>query len=142
MLGPGDPAPSLDALDHLGRRIRLADLASRGPVVVFFYPKDFTPVCTREACGFEEVYDPLEAKGVSIVGISADSAESHKRFAERHGLRFSLVSDPDRKIARAFGALHPLGLGAKRATFVIDREGIVRAAIHSELRAGKHVRPR
>jgi peroxiredoxin Q/BCP len=140
MLGPGDRAPAIEGKDHDGNPVSLEALRARGPVVVFFYPKDFTPVCTREACAFEEAYGPLEHRGVTVIGVSADDDESHRRFAKRHGLSFPLISDPDRALARAFGALHPLGLGAKRATFVIDQGGIVRAAIHSELRANKHVK--
>jgi peroxiredoxin Q/BCP len=139
MLEPGDRAPAFEGQDHRGESLSLDALRAKGPVVIFFYPKDFTPVCTREACFFQEAYEGLRAQGAEIVGISADTPESHRAFAAQHRLDFPLLSDEDRKIAEAYGILHPFGLGAKRATFVVDAAGVVRGVFHYELRAKKHV---
>jgi thioredoxin-dependent peroxiredoxin len=140
VIAVGQPAPAFEATDHKGARVSLAEAREKGPVVVYFYPKDFTPGCTREACMFRDAFADLDGLGATIVGVSVDDDESHRRFAERYQLPFSLVADPDRALAKRFGIARPLGLGASRATFVIDQRGIVRAAIHSELSMSRHVK--
>lgn len=139
MLAAGDLAPTLEATDHRGARFSLDEARARGPVVVYFYPHDFTLGCTREACMFRDAFADLDGLGATIVGISADDDESHRRFAARYRLPFGLIADPDHAIARRFGILRPFGLGASRVTFVIDRAGLVRAAIHSEISMSRHV---
>lgn len=136
----GQPAPAFEAIDHRGARFSLAEARARGPVVVYFYPRDFTPGCTREACMFRDAFAELDGLGATIVGVSVDDDESHRRFAERYQLPFSLVSDPDHSLAKRFGIRRPLGLGASRVTFVIDRAGVVRTAIHSEISMSRHVK--
>jgi peroxiredoxin Q/BCP len=139
---PGDRAPDFSARSSDGRDIRLSDYRGAKRVVLFFYPKDFTPGCTAEACSFRDAYDELVAKDTEVLGVSLDSDTSHAEFASRHRLPFPLLSDPEGRIARQYGALGGLQalLGvAKRITFVIDREGIVRAVIHHELRVGRHL---
>jgi len=140
MIEVGSRAPSFGGRDQKGAELRSETLLGRGPIVLYFYPRDFTPGCTREACLFRDAFDELQGLGASIVGVSVDDGESHRRFAERHGLPFSLLSDPDRAIARAYGIVRPLGLGARRVTFVIDRGGIVRGAFHSELSMSAHLK--
>lgn len=140
VIAVGAAAPSFEATDHRGQRFSLAEARTRGPVVVYFYPRDFTPGCTREACLFRDASGDGSGLEATIVGVSVDDDASHRRFAERYGLPFALVSDPDRAIAKRFGITRPLGLGASRVTFVIDRAGIVRAAIHSELSMSRHVK--
>jgi peroxiredoxin Q/BCP len=139
MLAVGTRAPSLDAVDHRGNAVRSADLLERGPLVVYFYPKDFTPGCTREACMFRDAYTELDGQGASIVGVSMDDDASHTRFADRYQLPFPLVADPKFAIARAWGVARPLGLGAWRVTYVVDRSGIIRGAFHHEISMSKHV---
>ena len=141
MIGPGDPAPPFSGTDQHGVALRSEELLAKGPLVLYFYPKDFTPGCTREACLFRDAFEDLSGLGASIVGVSVDGGESHKRFAERYRLPFSLLSDPDRALAKRYEILRPLGiLGARRVTFVIDQEGYVRGAFHHELSMGSHVR--
>lgn len=139
MLSVGDPAPTFQRTDQNGTRIDLAERLARGPVVLYFYPRDFTPVCTREACFFRDLYEELQQPNVSIVGVSSDADESHRSFAEQHRLPFSLVSDPDGALAEAFDVKGLFGTMTKRVTYVIDRDGTVRGAFHYELRAKKHV---
>jgi peroxiredoxin Q/BCP len=140
MLQVGTKAPVLRAHDQLGRVVDTDVLRQRGPVVVYFYPRDFTPGCTQEACLFRDAFAELDGQGASIIGISPDDDASHARFAQRYGLPFPLVSDPDHAYAKAFDAMRILGLfGARRITYVIDREGVVRAALHHELSMKAHL---
>jgi peroxiredoxin Q/BCP len=139
MLNVGSRAPVLNARDHHGKDVRSDELLGKGPMVVYFYPKDFTPGCTREACMFRDAYAELDGQGATIVGVSMDDDASHQRFAERYQLPFALVADPKFAIAREWGVARPLGLGAWRVTYVIDRGGVIRGAFHHEISMSKHV---
>lgn len=139
MLQPGDRAPDLQLPDQDGRSVRLSDLIAKGPVVVYFYPKDDTPVCTKEACTFRDAQEDFVGLEASIVGISDDDPGSHKRFAEKHGLPYTLLSDEKGEARSAFGLRSFLGL-KDRATFVIGQDGRVRSVIRDRLNARKHVR--
>ena len=139
MLTLGTRAPSLNAADHRGKELRTDELLGKGPLVVYFYPKDFTPGCTREACMFRDAYAELDGHGATIIGVSMDDDASHTRFAERYQLPFSLVADPKFAIAREWGVARPLGLGAWRVTYVMDQRGVIRGAFHHELSMSKHV---
>ncbi len=138
-LQPGDRAPSFELPAQDGRRVGLAELTSKGPVVVFFYPKDETPGCTAEACSFRDSYDVFQEAGASVVGISGDSTSSHRKFADKHGFPFLLLSDEGGRVRAQFGVPKTLGLFAGRSTYVIDSEGVIRHAFHSQLQATKHV---
>lgn len=135
----GTAAPPFSGTDQHGTPLSLDELRARGPIVLYFYPHDFTLGCTRQACMFRDAFEDLTGLGASIVGVSVDDEHSHRSFAREHRLPFSLLSDADHALARAYGVLRTLGLGVQRATFVIDRAGIVRAAIHSELSMSRHV---
>jgi peroxiredoxin Q/BCP len=139
MLKVGDRAPSFSLEDQNGKLLASEQLLARGPVVLYFYPKDFTPGCTQEACMFRDAYADLDGTGATIIGVSADDDASHKRFAERYHLPFSLVADVDRVLSKRFGVTRPLGLGAWRVTYVIDPAGTIRGAFHHELSMSKHV---
>jgi peroxiredoxin Q/BCP len=108
-------------------------------VVVFFYPKDETPGCTAEACSFRDSYDVFQEAGATVVGISGDSPSSHRKFADKHGFPFLLLSDEGGRVRAQFGVPKTLGLFAGRSTYVIDAEGVIRHAFHSQLQATKHV---
>ena len=138
-IDPGDPAPDLSMSTHKGERISLADYRGRHPVVVFFYPKDGTAVCTKEACSFRDAYEDFTEAGAVVIGISSDSASRHQRFAEEHGLPFLLVSDRDGNARRVFGVPKTMGVFPGRVTYVIDREGIVRHVFSSQFAADRHV---
>jgi peroxiredoxin Q/BCP len=139
VLSVGDKAPDFEGIDQFGKKWTLDELVKDRSIVLYFYPKDFTPVCTKEACLFRDAHEELAKGGISVVGISMDDAESHARFAEQHRLPFPLLSDPDKRIANAYGARQLLGLFAKRVTYVIDREKRVRGAFHHELSAQRHL---
>ncbi|HZU83750.1 MAG TPA: peroxiredoxin [Polyangiaceae bacterium] len=137
----GDKAPDFTLESTQGERVALADLLARAKhsVVVFFYPKDDTPGCTAEACGFRDLHEEFARAGADVVGISSDSADSHRRFAGKHGLPMKLLSDPDGRVRRLYGVKATLGILPGRETFVLDRRGVVRHRFASQLRVGSHV---
>ena len=130
MLKEGDKAPEFNLTDDAGNRIRLSDFAGK-KVVVYFYPKDNTPGCTKEACSFRDNYDDILAKGAVVIGISADSEASHGKFKVKFDLPFYLLSDPDRTAIQGFGAWGEKSMYGKtyegiiRSTFVLDETGTV-----------------
>ncbi len=116
----GETAPDFETYDQSGKKISLKDKRGK-PVVLYFYPKDFTPGCTTEANEFREHFKEFSDRGVEIIGVSVDSGETHKKFAERYKLPFLLASDNSKEIAKKYGVM---GLAtAKRVTFLIDRDG-------------------
>ena len=127
----GKPAPDFTLTDAAGQRVSLSDFEGRD-VVVYFYPKDDTPGCTKEACGFRDAWKALQQRGAVVLGISPDGAESHRKFAAKYRLPFPLLSDPDRKVMERWGAYGDKVLYGKkttgmiRSTFVIDGAGMVR----------------
>lgn len=130
-LKAGDPAPNFDALDHMGQRHRLEDYRGR-QVVLYFYPKDNTPGCTREACDFRDLHRDLEKAGAVVLGVSADPPRSHVKFAEKMELPFPLLLDEDRKVIEAYGVWGTKKFmgrtfdGIHRATFLIGADGMLR----------------
>jgi peroxiredoxin Q/BCP len=140
-LSVGDKAPDFTLSSQEGERVTLSHLTrGRGRVVVvFFYPKDDTPGCTAEACGFRDLYEEFVRAGAEVLGISSDSAESHLRFVGKHRLPMKLLSDPNGHTRQLYGVRPTLGLFPGRATFVVDREGVVRHAFSSQLRVVTHV---
>lgn len=139
ILAAGSPAPDFCLADENGDSHRLSELLQHGPVVVYFYPKDDTPGCTAEACKFRDDYEDFTAAGARVLGVSTDGASSHRAFKEKHRLPFTLLSDPDGGVARSFGVKKLLGLLPGRATFVIDRKGIVRHSFSSQIDMNAHV---
>ena len=125
-LKEGQKAPAIQALDQNGKTIKLSDYAGKSTVVLYFYPKDDTPGCTKEACSLRDGYVALKAAGAVVLGVSGDDVKSHEAFAAKYHLPFSLLADPDRAIINAYG-VKMTGLNfAKRVTFVIDRQGVIR----------------
>jgi peroxiredoxin Q/BCP len=143
LLRKGQPAPDFDVVDSQGRRLSLRDFRGKKNVVLYFYPRDFTSICTTESCGFEAMYDELTHADTEIIGVSLDSNASHRDFARKHGLRFPLVSDESKQLTRAYGALSTVRsiLGrAARLTYVIDKEGLIAGVFEGELSAEPHLR--
>jgi peroxiredoxin Q/BCP len=134
-LAIGAPAPDFTSTAHDGKEIKISALQGKH-VVLYFYPKDETPGCTKEACAFRDAWKELEAKGVVLVGVSTDDVESHKKFAEHHKLPFHLVSDADGAIAKAYGVPNRLGL-LGRQTFVIGPDGKLKK-IYRSVDVSKH----
>jgi peroxiredoxin Q/BCP len=136
MVEEGKPAPDFELTTDAGERVKLSDFRGR-PVVLYFYPKDDTPGCTTEACGFRDVYPEFEQRGAVVLGVSPDEEASHVRFKEKYSLPFTLLADPEHKAAEKFGvwAEKNFGgrkyMGVKRSTFVIDAEGNVVKTMHN-----------
>ncbi|HEX3597054.1 MAG TPA: peroxiredoxin [Polyangiaceae bacterium] len=139
VLSVGDTAPDFEGTDQNGRRVKLDELLEKSAVVLYFYPKDFTPVCTAQACLFRDSSAELTGAGVQVIGVSGDDQSSHSRFAETHRVPYPLLSDPDKNIQKAYEARQLLGLLAKRVTYVIGRDKKIRGVFHHELSAQKHV---
>lgn len=126
----GDKAPEVLGVDAEGREIKLSDYVGR-KVVLYFYPRDNTPGCTAEACSLRDGYEALQNAGYEVIGVSKDSAASHKKFAEKHNLPFTLIADTDLQLNQAFGVWREkkmcgrVGMGTIRTTFIIDENGVV-----------------
>ena len=138
MLEISEQAPRFTLPDQTGEPVSLQGLLENGPVVLYFYPADFTPGCTREACTIRDLHGELVAAGLQVAGISPQGTESHQRFAEKHQLPFLLLSDVDKAVIVDYGVNGPLGFGVRRATFLIDQDGIIRDAVLADLRIGQH----
>jgi peroxiredoxin Q/BCP len=139
MLREGATAPDIDVELDDGTRFRLSEQKGKKNVVLYFYPKDFTPGCTREACAFRDNYADVQQYDAIIVGVSTDSAEQHKAFRERHGLPFPLIPDPDKRVVRAYDADGLFGITTARVTYVIDKQGVIRAALRHDFAVGRHL---
>ena len=139
MLESGPPAPPFTLKDASGHAWSLEALHKKGPVVVFFYPRDNSPFCTMEACAFRDGYEDFLAAGASVVGVSSDSEESHRGFSKRQRLPFLLLSDTGGATRKAYRVPRTLGLVDGRATFVIDQAGIVRMAFSAQLQTTGHM---
>jgi peroxiredoxin Q/BCP len=140
MLKVGDSAPEFSALDQHGATLTLGSLLARGRLILYFYPKDFTPVCTAQACTFRDAAADLLTLSANVVGVSGDSEVSHRRFAEKHGVPFSLIADPERRIIKLYGAAMPILNRTLRVTYVIDTDRHILGAFHHELSASKHLK--
>lgn len=138
MLQPGDTAPDFTLYDQAGRPVTLSQELAAGPVVLFFYPRAMTRGCTAESCHFRDLRAEFEHLGARAMGVSTDSPERQDEFDRRHSLGLTLLSDPDRSVARRFGVKRPGPLFNRRATFVIGPDRRVLAAYSSELNMELH----
>jgi thioredoxin-dependent peroxiredoxin len=138
-LGPGDPAPDFTLNDQDGKPVRLADFHGHKNVVVYFYPKDDTPGCTKESCSFRDHFAAFTDVGAEVIGISSDSEESHRKFKDKYKLPFTLLADRGGKVRAAFKVPRSAGILPGRVTYVIDKEGVIRHAFSSQLDVTRHV---
>ena len=138
MLKNGTRAPEFDLEDQHGERHTLKSLLADGPLILYFYPADFTPGCTKEACSFRDLQKDLVAARLRVVGVSPQDAASHQRFAAKHDLNFPLLADPDKKAVKAYDVDGPLGLGVRRGTYLIDADGTIRDSVLADLRIAEH----
>ncbi len=138
MLESGSIAPHFTLPDQDGRTRSLVDLLQPGPLLLYFYPADFTPGCTREACAIRDLHSGLVGLGLRIVGVSPQSPDSHRRFRERHNLPFDLLSDADKGVIRLYDVDGPLGFGVRRGTYLVDADGVIRDGVLADLRIGQH----
>ena len=135
----GSVAPDFTLPSQSGVMVNLKDFIGTKPVVLFFYPKDDTPGCTKEACAFRDDYDQFEKLDAEVIGISSDSVESHRRFAKKHDLPFTLLSDEVGQVRKRYGVRNSFGLFPGRVTYVIDEEGVVGHIFSSQLGVEQHV---
>jgi thioredoxin-dependent peroxiredoxin len=119
----GDKAPDFTARDQDGKTVKLSDFAGKQAVLLYFYPKDQTPGCTKEACGFRDRLDELKKSNVAVLGVSRDTAESHKKFIAKENLNFPLLVDTDGQITEAYGAAMKERPLSRRVSFLIDKAG-------------------
>ena len=138
LVEPGKKAPAFSLNDQSGTTHTLSDYAGRA-VILYFYPKDDTPGCTKEACAFRDQYEDLKDAGAEVIGVSSDGGASHEKFATKYKLPFVLVSDNGGVVRKQYGVPATLGLLPGRVTFVIDKQGIVRRTFNSQFQATKHV---
>ncbi len=139
MLSIGSPAPDFTASLDDGSQFHLADYKGKKNVVLYFYPADFTPGCTREACAFRDNYDQISAYDAIIVGVSGDDEAKHTGFRERHNLQFPLIADPDHAVAAKYDAKGMISFFKPRVTYVIDKEGVIRAAMRHDIQVTRHI---
>ena len=133
----GDQAPEFEGPTTDGSKLGLKDFVGKKNVVLYFYPKDDTPGCTREACSFRDNIAPIRKMGAEVVGVSLDSITSHEKFTTKFGLPFPLISDKEKQIAKAFGVLRETGTSTNRITFIIDKQGKI-ANVFPKVDVSKH----
>jgi peroxiredoxin Q/BCP len=138
-LTAGTRAPEFTLADQDGQQVSLASFQGKKNVVLYFYPKDDTPGCTKESCAFRDQFTAFSDAGAEVIGVSSDSVASHKAFAEKYRLPFRLLSDPGGKVRAAFGVPSTFGLLPGRVTYVIDKQGVIRHAFNSQLNPLQHV---
>jgi len=138
-VGVGSKAPDFTLPSQSGELVSFRDSLGEKPAVLFFYPKDDTPGCTKEACAFRDEYEQFSELDTEVIGISSDSVESHKRFAKKHKLPFTLLSDRREKVRRLYDVPNTFGLFPGRVTYVIDQAGIVRHVFSSQIGVERHV---
>ncbi len=138
MLNPKTRAPDFSLPNQNDQTITLSEVLDRGPLILYFYPADFTPGCTKEACSIRDLHDEISKVGLQVIGVSPQSSESHRRFRDKHSLQFDLLSDSDKKVIKAYNVDGPLGFGVRRATFLIGADGMIDSAVLADLRIAEH----
>jgi len=133
----GDQAPDFEGPTSDGSKLGLKNFVGKTNVVLYFYPKDDTPGCTKEACSFRDNISPIRKMGAEVVGVSLDSITSHEKFTTKYNLPFPLISDKEKQIAKAYGVLKDTGTSASRVTFIIDKKGKV-AKVFPKVDVTKH----
>jgi thioredoxin-dependent peroxiredoxin len=138
-VGVGSRAPDFTLPSQSGEMVNLKDFLGEKLVILYFYPKDNTPGCTKEACAFRDEHEQFGKLDAEVIGVSSDSVESHRRFAEKHDLSFTLLSDEGGKVRKLYGVPNTFGIFPGRVTYVIDEAGVVRHVFSSQIEAVKHV---
>ena len=138
MLKPGSLAPEFTADDSEGETITLSSLLRDGPLILYFYPADFTPGCTKEACSIRDMHDDVLGAGLQVVGVSPQGADSHERFREQHDLPYRLLCDPDKVVIGLYDVDGPMGFGVRRATYLIGQDRRIVDAVLADIRIDRH----
>ena len=138
MLAIGSRAPEFTLPDQDKRQISLSNLLNKGPLILYFYPADFTPGCTREACMLRGLHDDIVGSGLNVAGISPQAPKRHREFREKYALPFTLLADVDKVVIRMYEVNGFLGFGVRRATYLIDPTRTIRGAVIADFRISRH----
>lgn len=138
MLAMGGRAPEFTLPDQDERNVSLSTLLRQGPLILYFYPADFTPGCTREACTLRDLHAEILQAGLDVAGVSPQDPASHRAFREKHRLPFTLLADVDKSVIRMYDVRGPLGFGVRRATYLIDQARYIRGAVLADFRIAEH----
>jgi peroxiredoxin Q/BCP len=138
MLKAGERAPEFTLPDETGTDRTLTELLRSGPIVLYFYPADFTPGCTRQACVLRDLDSEIQRAGLRVVGISPQSPASHAKFRDKYKLPFVLLSDQHRAVIKMYGVNGPLGIGVRRASYLIDGSRRIRDAVLADFKIARH----
>ena len=139
MLGVGDTAPGFELTGEDGKVMTLDDLLAEGPLILYFYPADFTSVCTAEACEIRDRHEDLRAVSANVVGVSPQGESSHNRFRNRYDLPFPLLDDRRKEVIKAYGVNGPMGLGVRRVTFLINPDKKIANRVVADFRVKRHI---
>ena len=138
MLQPGSKAPEFVLPNEKGEDVSLIDMLEQGPLVLYFYPADFTPGCTKEACSIRDMHDDILSVGLRVLGVSPQDAASHMKFKEKYELPFTLLSDPDKVAIKMYDVDGPFGVGVRRATYLISQNAEIQAALQADVLINRH----
>jgi len=138
MLEIGGRAPEFTLPDHTGQPVSLSTLLRSGPLILYFYPADFTPGCTREACSIRDLHSAIQKAGLAVAGVSPQSPETHQKFREKYQLPFTLLADTEKVVIRMYDVRGPLGFGVRRTTYLIDQSRHIRSAVLADFRIAQH----
>lgn len=138
MLKPGSNAPEFVLKDNDDNDVSLSDILQNGPLILYFYPADFTPGCTKEACAIRDLHDDVVSVGLQVVGVSPQDAPTHARFRDEHNLPFMLLCDPEKTAIKMYDVDGPLGFGVRRATYLVSQDRTIKDAVLADVRIGRH----
>jgi len=138
MLQAGERAPEFTLPDETGMDRSLTELLRAGAIVLYFYPTEFTPVCTRQACELRDLQAEIARAGLRVVGVSPQSPQSHAKFKAKHQLPFVLLSDEQKTVVKMYGVNGPLGIGVRRGTYLIDTSRRIRDAVLADFKISRH----
>lgn len=138
MLKPDSPAPEFILPDENGEDVSLSGLLEDGPLILYFYPADFTPGCTKEACSIRDVHSDIKSVGLQVVGISPQDGASHSKFREEHNLPFTLLSDVDKVAIKMYDVDGPFGVGVRRVTYLISQGKKIQSAVQADVLVNRH----
>jgi len=138
MLRVDSSAPEFILPDENGDDVSLIDLLQKGPLILYFYPADFTPGCTKEACSIRDVHSDIEAVGLQVIGVSPQDGDSHARFRKEHKLPFTLLSDTDKVAIKMYDVDGPFGVGVRRVTYLISQGKKIQAALQADVLINRH----
>ncbi len=138
MLKPGAKAPDFVLPNENGEEVSLTDILKTGPIVLYFYPADFTPGCTKEACAIRDMHDDILSVGLRVVGISPQDAASHAKFKKKYDLPFTLLSDTDKVAIKMYEVDGPFGVGVRRATYLITQGAKIQSALQADVMISRH----